>query len=152
MKLIDVLTPENTIAGAEGGSKKRVLENLSNFLAERMQGVSGDDLYQGLLARERLGSTGIGEGVAIPHCRLASCEKITGALIRLTDAVDFDAIDGEPVDLIFALIVPEEQNDEHLQVLSSIAELLQDEKVRNALREAGTDTALYQMATGNDSG
>ncbi|WP_438951116.1 PTS IIA-like nitrogen regulatory protein PtsN [Porticoccus sp.] len=152
MKLIDVLTHNNTLASAEGGSKKRVLENLSSFLAERIDGVSENDLYQGLLARERLGSTGIGEGVAIPHCRLAGCEKITGALIKLADAVDFDAIDGEPVDLIFALIVPEEQNDEHLQVLSSIAELLQDESVRHALRGAGSDSDLYRIATGSNGG
>mgnify|MGYP000082443190 CR=1 FL=1 len=95
MKLIDVLTPENTVASAEGGSKKRVLENLSVFLTERMEGVNADDLYQSLLARERLGSTGIGEGVAIPHCRLAGCEKITGALVKLADAVDFETFIGD---------------------------------------------------------
>lgn len=149
MKLNDVLVPENIVANAPGGSKKKVLENLSDFLAERMVGVTADELYQGLLSRERLGSTGIGEGVAIPHCRLASCAKITGALIKLQEPVDFDAIDGEPVDLIFALIVPEEQNDQHLQVLSAIAELLQDESVRQELRQAGSNDALYQVAIAN---
>jgi PTS system nitrogen regulatory IIA component len=146
MKLNDVLPPENIIADAPGGSKKRVLENLSDFLSERMDTVTADELYQGLLARERLGSTGIGEGVAIPHCRLSSCDKITGALFRLEETVDFDSIDGEPVDLIFALIVPEEQNDQHLQVLSAIAELLQDEAVRQELRDAGSSEALYKIA------
>ena len=111
MKLNDVLPPENIVADAPGGSKKRVLENLSVFLAERMPTVTADELYQGLLSRERLGSTGIGEGVAIPHCRMGGCDKITGALIKLEEPVDFDAIDGEAVDLIFALIVPEEEND-----------------------------------------
>ncbi|WP_461519054.1 PTS IIA-like nitrogen regulatory protein PtsN [Porticoccus sp.] len=147
MKLTDVLLPENIVANAPGGSKKRVLENLSDFLSERMDGVTADELYQGLLSRERLGSTGIGEGVAIPHCRLASCINITGALIKLQEPVDFDAIDGEPVDLIFALIVPEEQNDQHLQVLSLIAELLQDESVREELRQADSNESLYRAAT-----
>jgi PTS system nitrogen regulatory IIA component len=147
MKLIDVLPLENTALGVPGGSKKRVLENLSHFLAERMTGTDSDALYQGLLARERLGSTGIGEGVAIPHCRMAECQKITGAFIKLEDPVDFDAIDSVPVDLVFALIVPEEQNDEHLQVLSAIAELLQDEKVRTELRQATSTEILYQIAT-----
>ncbi|MDP1520074.1 PTS IIA-like nitrogen regulatory protein PtsN [Porticoccus litoralis] len=146
MKLTDVLPPENVVADAPGGSKKRVLENLSSFLSERMDTVTADELYQGLLSRERLGSTGIGEGVAIPHCRLGGCEKITAALIKLQEPVDFDSIDGEEVDLIFALIVPEEQNDQHLQILSAIAELLQDETVRNQLRQADSNDALYRIA------
>jgi len=147
MKITDVLPLENTALNAPGGSKKRVLENLSHFLAERIIGLDSDDLYQGLLARERLGSTGIGEGIAIPHCRMANCKKITGALLKLADTVDFDSMDGMPVDLVFALIVPEEQNDEHLQVLSSIAELLQEESVRAQLRAATSTEAFYRIAT-----
>lgn len=149
MKLIDILPPENISYDAPGGSKKRVLEHLSHFLNDRMVEVDADELYLGLLARERLGSTGIGEGIAIPHCRMASCHKITGALLKLSDPVDFDAIDGAPVDIVFALIVPEEQNDEHLQVLSAIAELLQEEDVRTQLREANSNEALYQTTTAN---
>jgi len=149
MKLNDVLPPENIVADAPGGSKKRVLENLSVFLAERMPTVTADELYQGLLSRERLGSTGIGEGVAIPHCRMGGCDKITGALIKLEEPVDFDAIDGEAVDLIFALIVPEEENDQHLQILSAIAELLQDEEVRKELRQADSNDSLYRVAIAN---
>ena len=147
MKLNEVLPLENTALGVPGGSKKRVLENLSHFLAERMTGLDSDELFQGLLARERLGSTGIGEGVAIPHCRIANCNKITGAFLKLEDPVDFDAIDSMPVDLVFALIVPEEQNDEHLQVLSAIAELLQEEKIRTQLRQATSTETLYQTVT-----
>ena len=149
MKLIDVLPLENTALNIPGGSKKRVLENLSHFLSERMTGIDSDEIYQGLLARERLGSTGIGDGVAIPHCRMSSCSKTTGALLKLEDPIDFDAIDSEPVDLVFALIVPEEQNDEHLQVLSSIAELLQEEEVRAQLRQASSTEHLYHTATGH---
>ena len=145
MKLIDILTLENTALNVPGGSKKRVLENLSHFLADRSTEIDSDELYQGLLARERLGSTGIGEGVAIPHCRMASCSKITGAFLKLEDPVDFDAIDNVPVDLVFALIVPEEQNDEHLQVLSTIAELLQEEEIR--AERAPSAEQLYRTAT-----
>ena len=151
MKLIDILPPENTDSDAPGGSKKRVLEHLSHFLADRMSGIDADEIYLGLLARERLGSTGIGEGIAIPHCRMASCEKITGALLKLSDPVDFDAIDADPVDLVFALIVPEEQNDEHLQVLSAIVELLQEEDVRSQLRQASSNEVLYNAATADRS-
>ncbi|MDX2464617.1 MAG: PTS IIA-like nitrogen regulatory protein PtsN [Porticoccus sp.] len=147
MKLIDILSLENTALDVPGGSKKRVLENLSHFLADRSTEIDSDELYQGLLARERLGSTGIGDGVAIPHCRMASCSKITGAFLKLEDPIDFDAIDNIPVDLVFALIVPEEQNDEHLQVLSAIAELLQEEEVRAELRRATSAEQLYRTAT-----
>ena len=150
MKLTDVLPLENTVLDVPGGSKKRVLENLSHFLAERITDLDSDDLYQGLLARERLGSTGIGEGIAIPHCRIANCKKITGAFLKLADPVDFDSMDNMPVDLVFALIVPEEQNDEHLQVLSSIAELLQEEDVRIQLRAASSKEAFYQIATSRE--
>lgn len=147
MKLADILPIENIALDIPGGSKKRVLESLSRFLAERIEQASSDVLYQGLLARERLGSTGIGEGVAIPHCRVPDCTSITGALLRLSDPVDFDAIDNNPVDLVFALIVPEEQHDEHLQVLSSIAELLQKENVRLRLRSAQSLESFYKIVT-----
>ena len=152
MKITDVLPLENTALNVTGGSKKRVLENLSHFLAERITDLDYDDLYQGLLARERLGSTGIGEGIAIPHCRMANCKKITGALLKLADPVDFDSMDGMLVDLVFALIVPEEQNDEHLQILSSIAELLQEESVRVQLRAATSTEAFYHIATTSREG
>jgi PTS system nitrogen regulatory IIA component len=147
MKLIEILPLENTALDVPGGSKKRVLENLSHFLADRTTEIDSDELYQGLLARERLGSTGIGEGVAIPHCRMAGCSKITGAFLKLEDPVDFDAIDNVPVDLVFALIVPEEQNDEHLQVLSAIAELLQKEEARTELRRSSSAEQLYRTIT-----
>lgn len=151
MNVIDVLPPENTFCGAPGGSKKRVLENLSHFIAERMNNVDADDLYHLLLDRERLGSTGIGDGVAIPHCRMPGCNKITAALLKLEDPVDFDAIDNLPVDLVFALIVPEEQNDNHLQVLSSIAQLLQHESIRQQMRQATSNEILYQTVSVNQA-
>jgi len=147
MKIEQILTPEHSQYKVEGVSKKRVLEYLSTFLNDADGSHSdADAIYQKLLERERLGSTGIGHGVAIPHCRVKNCTEITGALLKLTDKVDFDAIDGEPVDLIFALIVPEEHDQEHLEALSAIAELLQDENYRNKLRSATSNRELYNLA------
>jgi len=119
MKITDVLTPTMTRCDLPGASKKRVLENLSSFITEQLGGDAeqSDGLFHKLVARERLGSTGIGEGVAIPHCRASGFNRIHGCLIKLQKPVDFDALDDQPVDLIFALVVPEEKNDEHLVTL-----------------------------------
>lgn len=150
MNITDLLTPEHTYCDIDGVSKKRVLENLSTYLNEAgdVSGADADAIYQKLLERERLGSTGIGSGVAVPHCRVPGCNKITGVLLKLSDQIDFDAIDGKPVDLIFALMVPQEHSDDHLQALASIAELMQSEKVRKLLRAASSDRNLYDLATG----
>lgn len=147
MQITEILTPERTRCGVPGGSKKRVLEYLSNFLAEQDELADPGVLFEQLLARERLGSTGIGEGVAIPHCRLPGLDQTTGILFKLDEAVDFDAIDGDPVDLVFALVVPEEDCEEHLKTLASIAEMLQDPAQRARLRSSNSDSALYQAAT-----
>lgn len=150
MNIAEILTPDRTHCNIEGVSKKRVLENLSLFLIDSESGLSGTDsdaIYQRLLERERLGSTGIGSGVAIPHCRVPGCHKITGVLLKLSDQVDFDAIDGKPVDLVFALMVPQEHSDEHLQALAAIAELMQNEDMRQRLRSAASDSDLFRHAT-----
>lgn len=148
MNIADFLTPEHTRCDVPGVSKKRVLEYLSGFLHDDRQFASleEDTIYHNLLERERLGSTGIGSGVAIPHCRVTGCSQITGVLLKLSDSIDFDAIDGKPVDLIFALIVPEEQNDNHLKALAAIAELLQSDDSREQLRGASSSQALYELA------
>lgn len=147
MNIAEVLSPERTCCNVPGISKKRILEFISTFIADTTDFIDADDLYHELLARERLGSTGIGEGVAIPHCRLPGCPKITGVLLKLETPVDFDAIDGAEVDLVFALIVPDEQNDEHLQALSCVAQLLQSSAVREELRSCTSSARLYQIAT-----
>ncbi len=146
MKITEFLTSERTCCNADAVSKKRVLEFVADFIADQFDFVDADPLYHHLLDRERLGSTGIGEGVAVPHCRLPGCAEITGALIKLKTPVDFDAIDNAPVDLVFALVVPDEQDEEHLQTLSAIAELLQSERVRERLRNCATSHDLYQQA------
>ncbi|MGV6808189.1 MAG: PTS sugar transporter subunit IIA [bacterium] len=145
MEISQFLTPEHTQCCAPGVSKKRVLQYLAELLSD--EGISSDDLYVQFIARERLGSTGIGEGIAIPHCRIAGCKKITGALLKLSESVDFESIDGKPVDLVFALVVPEEENDEHLQTLATIAELMQHEENQARLRTADSSDRLYREAT-----
>ncbi len=148
MKITDVLTPAMTQCDLPGGSKKRVLENLSIFITEQLGGDSEqtDTLFHSLVARERLGSTGIGEGIAIPHCRAPGFKRIHGCLIKLSNPVDFDALDDQPVDLIFALVVPEEKNDEHLATLARVAALLQDETSRQSLRQCSSNEELFNTA------
>jgi len=148
MKITDVLTPKMTKCDLAGGSKKRVLENLSVFITQQLGGDSeqSDGLFHNLVARERLGSTGIGEGVAIPHCRASGFNRIHGCLIKLQKPVDFDAPDDQPVDLIFALVVPDEKNDEHLATLARIAKLMQTESSRETLRQCGSSEELFTTA------
>lgn len=145
MLIQQLLTPGRALCGLQGGSKKRILEITSQLIAEQNPGMEADTIFSGLLGREKLGSTGIGDGVAIPHCRLANCPEALGYLITLDTAIDFDAIDGKPVDLLFTLVVPEEACEEHLQTLAAAAELFSQEKVRQALRAATSNEALYQV-------
>jgi len=152
MKIAEILTQEQTACCVPSASKKRVLEYLSHFIADNVECIESDDLYQQFFSREKLGSTGIGSGVAIPHCRVCSCERIHGTLLKLESPVDFGAIDDKPVDLIFALVVPDEQNDEHLQTLSSIAELFQDPDNLQKLRSCESSQALFQAAISGQSG
>ncbi len=143
MLIQQILTPERTLCGLKGGSKKRILELASEIIAEQCPPLQTEEVFAGLLGRERLGSTGIGDGVAIPHCRLANCQEAIGYLITLDTPIDFDAIDNQPVDLFFVLIVPEEACNEHLQTLAAAAELFSQEKVRQALRNATDNNSLY---------
>ncbi len=146
MPIDTLITPARTLCGIEGVSKKRALEILANTIAGDVPAVDADDLFRRLIARERLGSTGIGHGVAIPHCRVSDASETLGALITLKDPVDFDAIDQEPVDVLFAMLVPEEANDQHLQTLAALAGALNDAEFRQQLRHAQSSEQLYQLA------
>ena len=145
MKISDVLSPELTRCAFSGRSKKRIIEALSQLLAEHLNGGNelSERLFDNFVAREKLGSTGLGKGVAIPHCRTSGVKKIHGCLVKLTHPVDFDAIDDQPVDLIFALVVPEEKNDEHLSTLARIASIMQNDDYRERLRNCSEDAILY---------
>lgn len=145
MQLSEVLSPDRIICGLDVPSKKRALEQVSDLLSHNQTGIAAIDIYNSLLARERLGGTGVGHGVAIPHGRLQNTQQTLGAFIRLKEGIDFDAIDQQPVDLIFALIVPEEATQEHLQTLAQLAKLFNDEQVREKLRAAASATDLYQQ-------
>ncbi|WP_111641159.1 PTS IIA-like nitrogen regulatory protein PtsN [Marinimicrobium alkaliphilum] len=149
MLIKDIITPGRTLCGIEGVSKKRALELLANTISADVPAIDADDLFRRLVARERLGSTGIGHGIAIPHCRVENAEGTLGALITLKDPIDFDAIDGESVDILFAMLVPERAQDEHLQTLAALAAALNDSAFRDALRSADSHDALFQVATGN---
>jgi PTS system nitrogen regulatory IIA component len=146
MQIESLISPGRTLCGIEGGSKKRALELLANTIAQDIPEIDADELFRRLIGRERLGSTGIGHGVAIPHCRVEHCKGTVGALITLADPIDFDAIDSQPVDILFAMLVPEDAHDEHLQTLATLAGALNNPEYRQRLRKATSDEALYQAA------
>ncbi|MCB1649271.1 MAG: PTS IIA-like nitrogen regulatory protein PtsN [Gammaproteobacteria bacterium] len=147
MQLNTILTPERCFCKLPGVSKKRFLTTISELISTQTQTLSADHIYSALLAREQLGSTGIGNGIAIPHCRVADCEHITGALVTLEEGIDFDAIDSRSVDLLFVLIVPAQETEEHLKVLGALASLFHQDSFCEALRQAGSADALYEIAT-----
>jgi PTS system nitrogen regulatory IIA component len=126
-------------------SKKRVLEQLGLRLAESVPELTQDLVFDALLERERLGSTGLGKGIALPHARMTEVDQAMGAFIKLTKGIDFDAIDGEPVDLAFAMLVPQEATDEHLQLLSTLARMFSDERFCTELRQAESDHHLFLL-------
>jgi PTS system nitrogen regulatory IIA component len=126
-------------------SKKRVLEQLGLRLAESVPELTQDLVFDALLERERLGSTGLGKGIALPHARMAQVDRAMGAFITLNEGIDFDAIDGEPVDLAFAMLVPQEATDEHLQLLSTLARMFSDELFCTDLRQAENNQHLFRL-------
>ncbi len=147
MQLESILTPERTKAKTDGVSKKRVLELLAKTFCEAIDGFDVDDLYHSFLGREKLGTTGIGGGIAIPHCRFNTGGATFCVCLSLSSPIDFDAIDGEPVDIIFAILVPEDAESSHLATLASLAELLQGPNIVGKLRAAKNDNELYSVAT-----
>ena len=142
----DLLTPDRALCHIQGGSKKRLFERVADALAEGSETMHPAEIVSGLLAREKLGSTALGDGIAIPHCRLKDCTASAGVLITLSSAADYDTPDGDDVDIIFALVVPGEATQEHLNLLADIARLFSQERFRDALRDCTTSEALYTTA------
>jgi len=142
MQLAQILALKAISLGNAASSKKKVLEEASVLLADGSFEAPEESVYEGLLERERLGSTGVGHGVALPHARIKGLSAPRGAFIRLAQGADFDAIDGEPVDLVFALIVPEETTQAHLQLLAQLATLFSESAVRADLRNAASADAV----------
>jgi len=143
----DILTLERTQLGAHCSSKKRLIQHISDFLADKIPDSQADDIYERLINREKLGSTGIGEGIAIPHSRLTECENTLGALFLLDTPIDYDAIDRAPVDIVFVLLVPAEATEQHLQTLSMLAQKFNQSSFRDQLRQASNDLELFKIAT-----
>lgn len=148
MKLEDLIQPESVLCNAQARSKKHCLEILSELLIRTVPDISADDIFEGLIERERLGCTSLREGVAFPHCRVPGLDDSVGALIKLSEPVDFDAPDDEPVDLVFGLAVPADVDSEHQQAVSDLAEFLGDDELRSRLRAAATSNELYTELCG----
>ncbi|PID43938.1 MAG: PTS IIA-like nitrogen-regulatory protein PtsN [Gammaproteobacteria bacterium] len=138
-----ILSPELTIVGVPGSSKKRILEKISSYIAEQYVELDENTIFNSLLGRERLGSTGIGQGIAIPHCRLQDSDKVIGALLILDEKVPFDAIDNEPVDILFVLVVPKEATSQHLELLGQVAEKFNQTDFCKKLRACKNNKELY---------
>ena len=143
MKLDSILTPERCHSRLDGVSKQRILTAISRLMEQAVPALEADQVYHGLMARERLGSTGLGNGIAVPHCRLETCTGIVGSLITLASPIDFDAIDGKPVDLLFVLIVPVEHTDEHVKTLARLAEMFSDNGFCRDLRATENGESLF---------
>ncbi len=152
IQLQTILTPGRSLVNVPGGSKKRVLEQIATLAARDLGELDAQDIFESLIAREKLGSTGFGNGIAIPHCRLSGCSSPLCAVLHLEAAVDFDAIDGAPVDLLFVLLVPEAATDEHLELLRQIASMLDRADIRERLRQAADSQALYQIVVDAQNG
>lgn len=136
MRLADLLTEDRISLDHSVSSKKSLLETAAELLGSAQDAASQREIFQGLCQRERLGSTGLGHGVAIPHCRVEQ-PSAAGALVRLKRPIDFDSLDAEPVDLFFALAVPSTCSEGHLKLLAGIAELFSDAGQRDRLRRPG---------------
>ena len=147
MTIAELIDPERVLYCPDIASKKKLLEQISELLAKDIPLLSRNEIFDNLLNREKLGSTGLGKGVALPHGRMGSLDRPVCAFIKLEKPVEFDAADGQPVDLIFALLVPEDSTEEHLQILSSIAELFSNQAFCSRLNNCKSDACLFQLFT-----
>ena len=145
MQIADILAPERVRCDVQTNSKKASLEILANLLADADPALTKAEVFNSLLNRERLGSTGLGKGVALPHGRLKTCSRALGAFIRLSAAVDYDAVDDEPVTLLFALLVPEDSTQEHLDLLARLAEKFSDEDVLGKLKTEPSRDKVFNL-------
>jgi PTS system nitrogen regulatory IIA component len=146
MDLSDLITPYGVIPSLKASNKKQALQILSDRAAE-LTGLSGVEIYNTLIQRERLGSTGVGAGIAIPHGKLPQLRHSIGVFARLEEPVDFDAIDEQPVDIIMLLLAPESAGADHLKALARISRLLRDPKSIEKLRGCRDRAALYAVLT-----
>ncbi len=145
MNLTAILSADRVVSGTAANSKKKALEALSHLLSSAVPGLNQAEVFSSLTTRERLGSTGLGHGVGIPHGRITGIKDSIAAFVRLKHSVDYDANDGDPVDLVFGLLVPQGAGKEDLAHLSEMAELFSDSEFCNQLRAAQDSTVLYEL-------
>ena len=142
-RISSLLNVKNILLGVEATSKKRVFEQ-AGLLFEENHGIARAKVFDSLFARERLGSTGLGEGIAIPHGRIKGLEEAVAGVVRLSEPVSFDAPDGIPVSVLIFLLVPEHATQQHLEILSEVAEMLSDSSLRDSLMQSPSPEALFQ--------
>jgi PTS system nitrogen regulatory IIA component len=144
MDLVDLLTQDGVVANSRASSKKQILQDLARKAAE-LTGADERAIFDVVLERERLGSTGVGNGIAIPHGKLPGLKRLTGAFARLEKPVDFEAIDEQPVDLVFLLLAPEGAGADHLKALAKVSRLLRDKRMCDKLRGSDKAEAIYAL-------
>jgi PTS system nitrogen regulatory IIA component len=143
MALQEIIKPDGVLCNATARSKKHCLEILSELLVRNIPDIPSDDIFECLIGRERLGCTGLDKGAAFPHCRIEGIDKSIAVLIKLSEPIDFDSPDGEPVDIVVGMIVPEDVNDQHREDVKLVAQLLADAGLRARLREMNSSSDLY---------
>jgi len=151
MDIVDLLAPEAVLPSLRVQSKKQLLQDLS-ARAAAVTGLPERRIFETLVERERLGSTGMGQGIAIPHGRLAGLARIVGLFARLETPVAYDAVDDQPVDLVFLLLAPEGAGADHLKALAKVSRLLRNQPACEKLRAAGKPEVLYALLTEKTNG
>jgi len=149
MTLQEILVPECTYSAISGTSKKRVLDKICTIASDKISEHSPYELLESLITREKLGSTGIGNGIAIPHGRLPHTKTVVAVVVTTETPVNFDAIDNKPVDIFVALFVPEDACNEHLTTLQSIAKLFSDKQIAKQVRKCKSNEELYALIQNN---
>ncbi len=144
MTISALLSPQRIFLDTEITSKIKLLELIANIVADMTQ-LSESGIYSGLLNRERLGSTGLGEGFAVPHARVSDLDQTVACFFRLSEPVNFEAPDNQPVDLVFTIVIPEEATEEHLMILSSLASICSRSEVCDAIRAAGSKEEIADI-------
>jgi nitrogen PTS system EIIA component len=151
MKINEILAPEMVLPELKGNSKDQVLKELAQGLAAKCPGIRLEDLTAVLSERERLGSTAIGDGIAIPHGKLRGANKIIGAFGRHREGVDFESLDGNPTHIFFVLVAPEDSASLHLKALARVSRLLKDDAFRARLIEAADSAEIYRLIKEEDN-
>ncbi len=144
MNINQLLSPDATLVCDKISSKKKMLEKISEIMAESID-CSPKCIFESLICREKLGTTALGDGVAIPHGRVANCQQATAVFMLIEKGIDYDAPDKKPVDIVFAIMVPEEAHQDHLRHLAKIAEILSNKPIVSQIRHAHSSEALYEI-------